>query len=131
MTLSRKRLRATALKRSSAFSKMPGSSGHRGKIEATIGNAKAYLEIMEKDGSFADFLWDFVDGTPVQNSFKSMKAVPAETAMSRKLSKELKARGFKFCGPTIVYAFAQAVGMVNDHTTNCFRHKECAALAKR
>eukprot|EP00435_Cladocopium_sp_Y103_P077119 s1_g858.t1 len=104
---------------------------HRGKIEATIGNAKAYLEIMEKDGSFADFLWDFVDGAPVQNSFKTMKAVPAETEMSRKLSKELKARGFKFCGPTIVYAFAQAVGMVNDHTTDCFRHQECAALAKR
>lgn len=104
---------------------------HRGKIEATIGNAKAYLEIMEKEGSFADFLWDFVDGAPAQNSFKTMKSVPAETAMSRKLSKELKSRGFKFCGPTIVYAFAQAVGMVNDHTTDCFRHKECAALAKK
>lgn len=104
---------------------------HRGKIEATIGNAKAYLNIMEKQGSFADFLWDFVDGSPVQNSFKTMKSVPTETEMSRKLSKELKRRGFKFCGPTIVYAFAEAVGMVNDHTTNCFRHAECAALATR
>ena len=104
---------------------------HRGKIEATIGNAKAYLEIMETQGSFADFLWGFVDGTPVQNSFKTMKSVPTETDMSRKLSKELKKRGFKFCGPTIVYAFAEAVGMVNDHTTNCFRHQECTALATR
>jgi len=104
---------------------------HRGKIEATIGNAKAYLKIMETQGSFADFLWDFVDGTPVQNSFKTMKSVPTETDMSRNLSKELKKRGFKFCGPTIVYAFAEAVGMVNDHTTNCFRHTECAALATR
>ena len=104
---------------------------HRGKIEATIGNAKAYLDIQEQDGGFSGFLWDFVDGAPVQNRFKSMADVPAQTDMSVKLSKELKRRGFKFCGPTIVYAFAQAVGMVNDHTTKCFRHKECAALAKR
>ncbi|MBO6544599.1 MAG: DNA-3-methyladenine glycosylase I [Alphaproteobacteria bacterium] len=104
---------------------------HRGKIEATIGNARAYLEIMETDGSFSDFIWDFVDGTPVQNKFKSIKDVPAQTEMSQKLSKELKRRGFKFCGPTIVYAFAQAVGMVNDHFASCFRHHECAALADR
>jgi DNA-3-methyladenine glycosylase I len=104
---------------------------HRGKIEATIGNAKAYLEIMEKEGSFSDFLWNFVDGTPVQNNFKSMKDVPTQTDMSVQLSKELKRRGFKFCGPTIVYAFAEAVGMVNDHITDCFRHEECAQLASR
>jgi len=104
---------------------------HRGKIEATIGNAKAYLEIMEKEGSFADFLWDFVEGAPQQNHFKSMNDVPAKTEMSEQLSKELKRRGFKFCGPTIVYAFAQAVGMVNDHMVSCFRHDECAALSKK
>ncbi|MEQ9144173.1 MAG: DNA-3-methyladenine glycosylase I [Parvibaculaceae bacterium] len=104
---------------------------HRGKIEATIGNARAYLDIMESEGSFSGFIWDFVDGKPVQNRFRSMSEVPAETEMSRALSKELKRRGFKFCGPTIVYAFAQAVGMVNDHTTACFRHKECKALAAR
>jgi len=104
---------------------------HRGKIEATIGNAKAYLEIMEKEGSFSDFLWDFVDGAPQQNHFKSMNDVPTKTEMSEKLSKELKRRGFKFCGPTIVYAFAEAVGMVNDHMVSCFRHGECAALSKK
>ena len=104
---------------------------HRGKIEATIGNAKAYLEIMEKEGSFSDFLWDFVDGAPQQNHFKSMKDVPTTTEMSEKLSNELKRRGFKFCGPTIVYAFAEAVGMVNDHMVSCFRHGECAALSEK
>ena len=104
---------------------------HRGKIEATIGNAKAYLDIMEEEGSFAKFLWGFVDGVPQQNAFKSRKEVPTQTDMSVKLSKELKRRGFKFCGPTIVYAFAQAVGMVNDHMVSCFRHQECAALAER
>ncbi len=105
---------------------------HRGKIEATIGNAKAYLDIMENEpGGFSGYLWGFVDGAPVQNKWATMKQVPAETPMSKALSKDLKARGFKFCGPTIVYAFAQAVGMVNDHTTTCFRHKDCAKLAKR
>lgn len=114
--------------------KLLGDAGiirHRGKIEATIGNAKAYLDIMEEEGSFAKFLWGFVDGVPQQNAFKSRKEVPTQTDMSVKLSKELKRRGFKFCGPTIVYAFAQAVGMVNDHMVSCFRHQECAALAER
>lgn len=105
---------------------------HRGKIEGTIKNARAYLDIMEKEpGGFSGFLWKFVDGKPLQNKWSGMKQVPAETPMSQALSKELKKRGFTFCGPTIVYAFAQAVGMVNDHTTECFRHKECAKLAKR
>ena len=104
---------------------------HRGKIEATIGNARAYLEIMEKGPGFTSYLWDFVDGAPVQNSFRSMKEVPAETEMSKKLSKDLKSRGFKFCGPTIVYAFAQAVGMVNDHLVGCPAREKCAALARK
>ena len=80
---------------------------------------------------FSGFLWNFVDGKPLQNKWDGIKKVPAETPMSQALSKELKKRGFTFCGPTIVYAFAQAVGMVNDHTTECFRHKECAKLARR
>ena len=105
---------------------------HRGKIEGTIKNARLYLDIMEKEpGGFSHFIWKHVDGKPVQNNFETMKGVPAETPMSQALSKELKKRGFTFCGPTIVYAFAQAVGMVNDHMTTCFRHKECAKLAKR
>lgn len=103
---------------------------HRGKIEATIGNAQAYLEIMEKEGGFSSFLWDFVDGTPVQNSFASMKEVPGFNDMSTQLSKTLKKKGFKFCGPTIVYAFSQAVGMINDHLVDCPAREKCAALAR-
>ncbi len=105
---------------------------HRGKIEGTIKNARLYLDIMEKEpGGFSHYLWKFVDGKPLQNKWAAMKQVPAETPMSQALSKDLKKRGFTFCGPTIVYAFAQAVGMVNDHMTTCFRHKECAKVGKR
>ena len=102
---------------------------HRGKIEAMVGNARAWLEIMEEDGGFRDFIWRHVDGKPLQNKWRRMADVPAETEMSKTLSKDLKARGFKFCGPTIVYAFAQAVGVVNDHVVGCPRHKACAKLA--
>ncbi len=105
---------------------------HRGKIEGAIKNARSYLEIEEKEpGGFAHFIWKFVDGKPLQNTLASVKDAQAETEMSRALSKELRKRGFTFVGPTIVYAFAQAVGMVNDHMVSCFRHKECAALAKK
>ena len=107
----------------------PGIVRHRGKIEATIGNARAYLEI-EANGGFSTYLWDFVDGTPIQNSFRTMAEVPAETPLSRRVSKDLKARGFKFCGPTITYAFMQASGLVNDHLVTCFRHAEVARLAR-
>ncbi len=103
---------------------------HRGKIEATIGNARAFLDITEKDVSFSDFLWDFVDGQPVTNNWRSMDQVPVSTDESKAMSKALKAQGFKFCGPTITYAFMQAVGMVNDHMVDCFRHKACQKLAK-
>ena len=103
---------------------------HRGKIEATIGNAQAYLEIMEKEGGFSSFLWDFVDGTPMQNAYTSMKDVPTFDDMSTHLSKTLKKKGFKFCGPTIVYAFAEAVGMINDHLVDCPAREKCAALAR-
>ena len=103
----------------------------RAKIEAAIKGARLWLEIMEKeDGGFAHFIWKHVDGRMQVNRFKSEKLVPAKTKMSEALSKDLKSRGFNFCGPVIVYAFAQAVGMVNDHIVACPRHAACAALAK-
>jgi len=108
----------------------PGVVRHRGKIEAAIGNARAW-EALEAEGGFDRFLWGFLDGRPVQNAFASMAEIPAETPLSREMSKALKARGFKFCGPTIVYAFMQAVGMVNDHLTACPRHAACATRADR
>ena len=101
---------------------------NRLKIEGAIKSAQVWLDMMESGPGFSAFLWDFVDGKPVINRFKSMRDVPAETPLSRAMSKELKARGFKFCGPTIVYAFMHATGLVNDHLTSCQRHKECAAL---
>jgi DNA-3-methyladenine glycosylase I len=104
----------------------------RAKIEATIKGAKLWLEIQEKEpGGFSEFIWKHVDGKPKINRYKSIKEVPAKTEMSEGLAKELKQRGFNFCGPVIVYAFAQAVGMVNDHVVTCHRHKECAALGAR
>ncbi len=106
----------------------PGIVRHRGKIGATIGNAQAYLKIEEREG-FNRFLWRFYDFTPLQNQWKAMSEVPAETPVSRQMSKALKAEGFKFCGPTIVYAFAQACGLVNDHLVTCPQHAECAAEA--
>ncbi len=106
----------------------PGIVRHRGKIEAAIGNARAYLAIEGGQG-FAQFLWRHVDGVPVQNRFATTAEVPAETEVSRAMSKDLKAAGFRFCGPTIVYAFMQATGMVNDHLTGCPRHDPVAQLS--
>lgn len=101
---------------------------NRMKIVGTVAGARAYLAIEERQG-FANFLWDFLDGRPRQNAWRAFREVPAETETSRRMSKALKAEGFNFVGPTIVYAFMQATGMVNDHLTGCFRHAECAALA--
>ena len=101
---------------------------HRGKIETTIAAAKLWIEI-EGEGGFDRFIWDFSGGEPIQNAFRDMSEVPAETPLSREISKALKARGFRFCGPTIVYAFMQAVGMVNDHLVTCPRHAAVARLA--
>ncbi len=103
---------------------------NRAKIEGAVLSARGCLHIMEKGPGFSNFLWDFLDGRPKQNAFRSTSQVPAETEISRKMSKELVARGFKFVGPTIVYAFMQAVGMVNDHLVSCHRHTACAKLAK-
>lgn len=101
---------------------------NRMKIVGTVAGARAFLAIEERQG-FANFLWDFLDGMPRQNAWRAFREVPAETDISRRMSKALKAEGFNFVGPTIVYAFMQATGMVNDHLTGCFRHAECAALA--
>ena len=103
---------------------------NRAKIEGAVLSARAWLEVMEKGPDFSKLLWDFVDGKPKVNRFRTVRQVPAETAISRAISKELIGRGFKFCGPTIVYAFMQAVGMVNDHLVSCHRHAACAKLAK-
>jgi DNA-3-methyladenine glycosylase I len=100
------------------------------KIEAAIRGAQLWLDIEEKEpGGFTEFIWKHVGGAPKVNRYRSIRQVPAETKMSKGLAKELKARGFNFCGPVIVYAFAQAVGMVNDHLVSCHRHEPCAALA--
>ncbi|MGV6819700.1 MAG: DNA-3-methyladenine glycosylase I [Parvularcula sp.] len=102
---------------------------HRGKIEGTITNAQRWCEMMDAGDGFSDHLWSFVDGTPRQNRWKTISDVPARTQEGDALAKDLKQRGFKFCGPTIVYAFMQAVGMVNDHLTSCPRQGACADLA--
>jgi DNA-3-methyladenine glycosylase I len=102
---------------------------NRMKIEGAVRSAQAWLAVMDKGPGFSKLLWDFVDGKPRVNRFRGMAQVPAETELSRKVSKDLARRGFKFCGPTIVYAFMQAVGMVNDHLVTCHRHAECAKLA--
>lgn len=114
----------------------PGIVRNRAKIAATIGNAKAWLEIMAlagteaappeivSGGPFSNFLWSFVGGSPIVNGWRTVAEVPAETEESKALSKALKKKGFRFVGPTICYAFMQAVGMVNDHTVDCFRYQE-------
>lgn len=100
----------------------------RSKIEAAIGNARAWTAIQEAGPGFSAFLWDFVDGVPVQNRFAGVSEVPAQTETSQAMAKALKQAGFKFCGPVIVYAFMQAVGMVNDHLVTCPRHAQVARL---
>ncbi len=102
----------------------PGIVRNRLKVESTLGNARAFLEVVEEEGAFAPFLWRFVGGRPRQNAWRSLAEVPAKTPEAEAMSKELKRRGFRFVGPTICYALMQAVGMVNDHTTDCFRWAE-------
>ncbi|HXX08595.1 MAG TPA: DNA-3-methyladenine glycosylase I [Pseudolabrys sp.] len=108
-----------------ALMKDAGIVRNRAKIEGAVSSARAWLEIMESGPGFSKLLWDYLDGTPKLNHFRTTKQVPAETALSQKMSKELVARGFKFVGPTIVYAFMQAVGIVNDHLVTCYRHPDC------
>ena len=108
-----------------------GNSGivrNRLKIRAAVANANALLEIQNDFGSFDSYIWKFVDGKPIQNEWKNMADIPSSTPESEKMSSDLKKRGFKFVGPTICYAFMQAVGMVNNHTIDCFRHSEIVEM---
>ena len=102
----------------------PGIIRNRLKVEAAVTNAQKFLEVQEQFGSFNEFAWRFVDGKPKQNAWRSISEIPASTTESDAMSKELKRRGFKFAGSTICYAHMQATGMVNDHTTDCYRYKE-------
>jgi DNA-3-methyladenine glycosylase I len=106
----------------------PGIVRNRAKVEAAVTNARAFLDVVDEFGSFATYVWQFVDGAPLENRWRRLSDVPAETDRSRAMSKDLKRRHFAFVGPTICYAFMQAVGMVNDHVVTCFRHAEIARL---
>ena len=103
---------------------------NRAKLDAAVDNARAFLAVQAEHGSFAAYVWGFVDGRPLQARRGSFRAVPAETEISRALSADLRRRGFRFVGPTICYAFMQAVGLVNDHTVDCFRYREVARLGR-
>jgi DNA-3-methyladenine glycosylase I len=109
----------------------PGVVRNRLRIDAAIGNARAYLAFREQHGSFAEHLWSFVGGKPIQNRIRESKQIPVTTAESDAISKDLKQRGFKFVGSTIIYAHMQATGMVNDHLMSCFRYAQCKALSDR
>jgi len=102
----------------------PGIVRNRLKIESAVRNARAFLKVQEEFGSFDRYIWEFVGGKPIRNSWSTWKHVPAETEQSRAMSKDLKRRAFNFVGPTVCYAFMQAVGMVNDHLVNCFRYRQ-------
>lgn len=107
----------------------PGIVRNRAKVRSVIANAQAFLRLADERGGFNDHAWSFVGGKPVQNRWSGIGSVPAETDASRALSRDLKRRGFSFVGPTIIYAFMQSAGMVNDHVVDCFRHAEVAKLA--
>lgn len=108
----------------------PGIVRNRLKVQASVQNAQAFLLVQSEFGSFDAYVWDFVNGQPIQNKWQMLAEVPAQTELSQRISRDLKERGFKFVGPTIVYAFMQAIGMVNDHTVGCFRYAECRALSE-
>jgi len=109
----------------------PAIIRNRLKVFGSRKNARAFLEVQSEMGSFANYIWDFVDGEPIQNAWRSLADVPATSPVSDALSKDMKKRGFTFVGSTIMYAHMQATGMVNDHTTDCFRHAECRALPRQ
>ena len=109
----------------------PGIVRNHLKVRSAVSNAKAFLAVQKEFGSFSDYIWGFVGGRPIQNCFKKDSDIPATSAESDLLSKDLKKRGFKFVGSTIIYAHMQATGLVNDHVSNCFRYKTCVAMAKR
>ncbi|MDX2137610.1 MAG: DNA-3-methyladenine glycosylase I [Chloroflexota bacterium] len=109
----------------------PGIVRNRAKIAATINNARCFLDVQSEFGSFDAYLWRYVDGVPLQNQWHSLSEIPAETDLSRAMSKDLRTRGFKFVGATICYAMMQAIGMVNDHTVDCYRHSEVRDIGKQ
>ncbi|NBB76475.1 MAG: DNA-3-methyladenine glycosylase I [Bacteroidetes bacterium] len=114
------------------LARLLGDSGiirNRRKLEAAVKNGGVVLELRQEYGSFSRYLWQYVDYRPIQNSFVDLSEVPAKTELSTQISKDLRKRGMNFVGPTIVYAFMQAIGMVNDHETGCFRYSQCAELA--
>jgi DNA-3-methyladenine glycosylase I len=108
----------------------PAIVRNRLKVQSSVTNARAFIKVQEEFGSFSDYIWGFVDGKPIQNRFRKDSEIPATSPESDALSKDLKKRGFKFVGSTIVYAHMQATGLVNDHVTGCFRYRPCAAMAK-
>ena len=107
----------------------PGIVRNRLKVESAVSNAKVFLDIRERTGSFSDYVWQFTDHQPMQNRFRSMEQVPATTPASDRMSETMKKDGFKYVGSTICYAFMQATGMVNDHLVSCFRHEQCYRLS--
>ena len=107
----------------------PGIVRNKLKVHSAVTNAKAFLKVQEEFDGFCNYIWDFVGGKPIQNRFRRDRDIPATSSVSDALSKDLKKRGFRFVGSTIVYAHMQATGLVNDHVTGCFRHKACASLA--
>jgi DNA-3-methyladenine glycosylase I len=100
---------------------------NRAKIEATVANARAFLQVQEEQGSFDQYIWSFVERRPIVNHWRTLEELPASTPLAQKLARDLKSRGFRFLGPTVVYAHMQATGMVNDHLVSCFRHRELAS----
>ena len=118
-------------KRIDRILKDPGIVRNRLKVESAVTNAKAFLKVQEEFDGFCNYVWDFVGGSPIQNRIRKASDFQATSAESDALSKDLRKRGFKFVGSTIIYAHMQATGMVNDHEMSCFRYRECAALAKK
>jgi DNA-3-methyladenine glycosylase I len=106
----------------------PGIVRNRQKVRAAVGNARAFLDVQDEFGSFGQYIWSFVDGRPIQNRWRMIAEIPAKTPLAETISKDLKKRGFRFVGPTIVYAHMQATGMVNDHVIDCFRYPEIAGM---
>jgi len=109
----------------------PGIVRNKAKVNSAVTNARAFLLLQEQEGSFDRWLWAFVDGKPVQNAWRTIREIPPKTPLAERISKELRQRDFKFVGPTIVYAYMQAIGMVNDHLVDCFRYEPCAKHARR
>ena len=109
----------------------PAIVRNRLKVRSAVTNAKAFIKVQDEFGSFSNYIWGFVDGTPIQNKFRKDSDIPATSATSDALSKDLKKRGFKFVGSTIIYAHMQATGLVNDHVVGCFRYKPCTVMAKK